>query len=305
MACLDNTLALTLGNPLAPLAILSYLNPARGSYTGVADGKNGSPRPVGQVHYRAGRRSARLAFLMPEMTARQEAVVVLLERLAYEAGGWGACNVLAEAEEHSPLFEALRKAGFVVYARQQIWRLEEVKATGAAASAAWQPALSVDELAIRNLYQSLIPPLVQSAEACPESHEQSLVYRHDQDELLAYAQGWFGPRGVYVLPLFHPGVNNSLELLAGLVARIAPHPSRPLYLAVRSYQAELESGLEAMQASPGPRQVLMAKYLVNMQRAPAFNHRSSVLEKRRAEPTTPIVSNLAQTPRPYLNSEKN
>ena len=305
MACLDNTLALTLGNPLAPLAILSYLNPARGSYTGVAGGKNGNPRPVGQVHYRAGRRSARLAFLMPERTARQEDVIALLERLAYEAGGWGACNVLAEAEEHSPLFDALRRAGFVVYARQQIWQLEEVKSIGADRSTDWQPALSVDEFAIRSLYQSLIPPLVQSAEAFPETYEQSLVYRHDPDELLAYAQGWFGPRGVYVLPLFHPGVNDSLELLAGLVARIAPHPSRPLYLAVRSYQAELESGLEALHASPGPRQVLMAKYLVNLQRAPAFNPRSSVLEKRRAEPTTPIISNMAQTPRPGCHPENN
>ena len=28
----------------------------------------------------------------------------------------------------------------------------------------WQPATSVDEMMIRNLYQSLVPPLVQSAE---------------------------------------------------------------------------------------------------------------------------------------------
>jgi len=304
VACLDNTLALTLGNPLAPLAILSYLNPVRGSYTGVVDGKNGNPRPVGQVHYRAGRRSAHLAFLMPEMTARQEDMVALLERLAFEAGGWGACNVLAEAEEHSPLFEALRRAGFVVYARQQIWRLAEIKDT-AAGGAAWQPALSVDETAIRSLYQSLVPPLVQSAEASPDSHEQSLVYRTGQDDLLAYAQGWFGPRGVYILPLFHPGVNDNLELLAGLAARIAPHPSRPLYLAVRSYMAELESGLAALQASPGPRQVLMAKYLVNMQRSSVYKRRSSVLEKRHAEPTTPIVSNMTQASQPCLDSDKN
>ncbi len=305
MACLDNALALTLGNPLAPLAILSYLNPARGSYTATTLNKNGGPRPVGQVHYRHGRRSARLAFLLPEDSAPAEDVVALLDQFAYEAGSWGALNILAELEEHSPLFEAFRKAGFVVYGRQQIWRIDRIPDRRPPEKTDWQPALSMDENAIRNLYQSLTPPLVQSAEACPESQEQCLVYRHDPDDLLAYAQVWLGPRGIYTLPLFHPGVTNFVELLARLVIRIAPQPARPLYMAVRSYQAGLESGLETLQASDGPRQVLMAKYLVNMQRLPVYNHARSVMEKRRAEPTTPIVTNMAQPPQSYPDLKKN
>lgn len=304
VACLDNILALTLGGPLSPLAILSSLNPARGSYTGVASGGNGAPKPVGQVHYHTGKRSARLAFLFPEQAARQEDVVLLLEQLAYEAGVWGACNVLAEVEENSPLYEALRKAGFVVYARQQIWQLEKLSESHHGTAAAWQPALSVDEIAIRSLYQSLVPPLVQSAEACPESQGQNLVYRPEKDELLACGQVWLGPRGAYIQPLFHPGVNNTMELLIGLAAHIVPRPSRPLYLAVRSYQAELESDLTVLGAAPGPRQVLMAKYLVNMQRLPAFNPRTAMLE-RRAEPTTSIVPNLTQSSKTSLDAKKN
>lgn len=282
---------LTHGSPLAPLAILSYLNPARGIFTGVTRNGDRRPHPIGQVHYIHGRRSARLAFLMPEEGAGQADMVLLLERLAFEAGGWGAHNVLAEIEERSPLVETLRRAGFVVYARQQIWRLTGLQCGTPALDLEWQPALPEDEIAIRSLCQSLTPPLVQSAEARPESQGNILVY-HDPNEPLAIAEGWFGPRGIYVQPLFHPGVDHLPELLAGLVQRIAPQNIRPLYLAVRSYQAELETPLKNLEAEAGPRQVLMVKYLAGLQRVPAYNRRQVVLEGTRAEPTTPIVSHI-------------
>lgn len=305
VACLDNALALTLGSPLAPLAILSYLNPIRGIYTGITLNPNDGARPIGQVQYRHGRRSARLTFLLPENDASLDGVVALLEKLTIEAGSWGALNILAEVDENCPLYSALYKAGFVVYGRQQVWQINAVPKNRGVKNTVWQPAMPVEEIAIRSLYQSLIPPLVQSAEASPESYEECLVYRQDRDELLACTQVRLGPCGVYAQPLFHPGVNNSIDLLTGLVAHFTPHPERPLYLGVRSYQAGLESDLVSLNASRGTRQVLMVKYMTNIQRLPAYNHNLSVLEKRRAEPSAPIVSNLVQPPPVYPDPRKN
>jgi len=233
-----------------------------------------------------------------------EDVVALLEQLAYEAGSWGALNILAEMDEDSPLIEALRRAGFVVYGRQQVWRINRLPDHILPKSASWQSALSVDENAIRNLYQSLTPPLVQSAEACPESQEQCLVYRPGQDDLLAYAQVWLGPHGIYSLPLFHPGVTSFIDLLAGLVNRLAPQPGHPLSLAIRSYQAVLENEMEMLQAEVGPRQVLMVKYLATQQRSPAYNLARPVLENRRTEPSTPIVTNLVRSSPSIQNLKK-
>jgi hypothetical protein len=260
--------------------MLSYLNPGKGIYTGITTSGNGGTHPIGQVHYIHGRRSARMSFILPESAAGQGNLGALIDQLVYQSGLWGACNVLAEVDENSPLFETLRRAGFMVYARQQVWQLKAPLEGKTPTSKQWVAPGPTDETAVRSLCQSLIPPLVQSAEAFPESHQQSMIFRQ-QDELLAYVEGSFGPRGIYLQPVFHPGVDNPSELLAGLAWRLLPQKGRHLYLAVRSYQAGLEPALEELQAGEGPRQVLMVKYLAILQRMPVYNQRKVVLDGHR------------------------
>jgi hypothetical protein len=289
--CLDSTRLLTRGSPVGPTALLDHLHPTRGVYTEVTPSCDGYPPLIGQMHYHMGQRSAHLSFIMPVSASSSPGLIALLERLAWQAGEWGAFNVRGDVDEHSPAFEGLRRAGFIVYAWQRIWKLPEPDSSNRVKSAQWQPAASGDELSIRNLYQALVPPLVQSAEPLPEHRIQGLVYRQ-QGEVHAYVETIYGPSGIYILPLIHPDVNNVIELLNNLPNNLLSRIKRPVYLAVRSYQGWLDAPLEELKWQAAPRQALMVKHLAVGQRVLQTNHLRVVLEGRQVEPTAPMVNNI-------------
>jgi len=187
----------------------------------------------------------------------------LLEGLAWQAGRWGAQMLLADVEERSAFFEALRRAGFSVYAGQRVWRL--AAAAAPAHAALWRQASGADVVPAYGLYQGLVPPMVQRAESFPRLRSLHLAYRQE-GEMLAYVEVIEGNQGIFLQPYIHPQVDNVRELLDGLAAQ-PRWQGKPLYLAVRSYQAWLEPLLEEMQSAAAPRQALLVKYLVVAQRA--------------------------------------
>ncbi len=296
-------MGLTQGNPAGPLAFLSRLNPSVGSYTGLCLAEGGKTPLIGHIHYPEGDRSARILFLMPEEGLAQPELPDLLEHLATQAGTWGAFHLLAEVEESSSALEGLRRSGFSVYAWQRIWKYapksESPPGNGAGNGSAkngnspWRPVTSLDEISVRNLYQALVPPLVQSAEPLTMGRLTGWVY-HQDGEIMAYVGGTQGPHGIYLQPLIHPAVENISQVLAGLLQRQPTLLGRPVYLAIRSYQAWLETIMRDQEVEVGPRQALLVKHLVLHQRA-AQPVRHSVLEKYTAEPTAPIVQNSTAT----------
>ncbi|MBE0696998.1 MAG: hypothetical protein IH586_08740, partial [Anaerolineaceae bacterium] len=215
------------------------------------------------------------------------------------AGAWGAFHLLAEIEENSCALEGMRRSGFSVYAWQRIWKYSPTGENAAANRPAngsskngqpgWKPAASIDEISIRNLYQSLVPPLVQSAEPLTSRKLPGWVYRQD-DEILAYIEGIYGPHGIYLQPLIHPAVENVSQVLASLLERQPALLGRPIYLAIRSYQAWLETVVRDLEWQIGPRQALLVKHLVLHQRD-TLPSRHMVLEKYTTEPTAPMIHN--------------
>ncbi len=218
----------------------------------------------------------------------------LLDGLTCQAGDWGAFNLLAEAEERHPIFENLRRSNFFVYAWQRIWRFIPPAQGERGASNRWRAALSQDEIALRSLYQALVPPLVQSAEPFVLNSHQGLVYRQN-GEVLGYAEGIHGPRGVYLQPVIHPDVEDTQGLLVDLLQTLpALYLNRPVYIPVRSYQSWLETAMEELHGQVAPRQALIVKHLVSAQRVLATNKRLA-MEKQQAEPTAPMVNNCLKT----------
>jgi hypothetical protein len=327
--CTDSAQALTHGSPIGPLAFLSRLNPAVGIYTCILPSSEGSTPLIGQMQYAAGDRSARISFLMPDNALSQPGVTGLTENLAVQAGSWGAFHLLAEVEENSCAMEGLRRSGFSVYAWQHIWKYtppgsrsaNKHPANGKKASqeeglpadkivlgvdqqlaecepagnnkhskSLWHPATSVDEVMIRSLYQSLVPPLVQSAEPLTSRRLLGWVYRQE-GEILAYVEGIYGPQGIYLQPLIHPAVEDISLVLTNLIAHQRNPLGRPVYIAIRSYQAWLTNLVRDLKGEVGPRQALMVKHLVVQQRAAVAVLRHSVLEKYTAEPAAPLVPN--------------
>ncbi|MEN4041149.1 MAG: hypothetical protein ROW52_12595 [Anaerolineaceae bacterium] len=293
---MDTALVLTRGNPIGAAAMLTNLNPSHGSFTGVARSPKSVSPLIGQLVYRPGERSARLAFFTPESSINNSNLTGMVDRMAEQAGEWGAFNILAELPEDHESLEGMRRCGFVVYARQQIWRLPS-PARNHRRQSLWAPANSKDEIGIRNLFHCLVPPLAQGAESFPAQRQKGFVHRQ-QGEMLAFVEGVYGPRGIYLLPLFHLTLENVEELIADLLLHLAPLLGRPVYLAVRSYQSWIDNALEALPALKGERQVLLVKHLAHIQRVPVYNSLRATIENSTPEPTVSIQA--IALPQPQL-----
>ncbi len=225
-----------------------------------------------------GLRSARLAFVLPVRGAEVASLTALLEDLARHAGANGSTALLAEVGESSPVFEALRRAGFSVFTWQHIWRFGAPRHDLTAPAIPWELSSELDHLAVRNLIHTLLPPLAQSADPLPETLTEGWVYTQQQ-EVLGYAAPVYGARGIVVQPLLHPAVEDVPALLRGLISALPLQLGRPVYIVVRAYQSWLEKALENLGAESGERQAVLVKHLTSLQRKPVFATRNNALEK--------------------------
>lgn len=265
---LDSSLLLTRGELLLPGALFSYLAPSVSVFTCVAQ-EDSSP-VIGQFIHLPGSHLARLTFLTPESALESPLVSALLEHFLALAGKRGALRLLADVDQHSQAFETLRRSGFAIYSRQRIWRMPRPgpqRSAAASDSSAWRPARSQDTLAIRLLYNNLVPGLVQQMEPLTAQRPHGMVYQRGGD-LQAYIEFKYGHRGIWVQPFIHPDAEEVAGRLLGLLDRAPNLLSLPVYVCVRSYQSWLEPALEELNAQPGPLQAVMIKQLVISQKAP-------------------------------------
>jgi hypothetical protein len=122
------------------------------------------------------------------------------------------------------------------------------------------------------------------------------VFRQD-GELLGYIEANYGPHGIFLNPLLHPSIDDAFGLLNSLRWSLSPLFNRPVYLAVRSYQAWLEIFLQQMDTEVSPRHGLLVKHLAALQRVTA-NARLGVMENVTREPSAPMARNIIQTKDP-------
>lgn len=267
---LHSSLVLTRGPWIIPGAILSSLTPSMGIFTSVSTPNgNGDPVLIGQTIHPAGSQNAQLTFLAPDQSLNSPALLALLDHLSAQSVERGAFRLLADADENSPAFEALRQAGYAIYARQRIWRLAEggkVDEIAGSLPPGWRPAVERDLIPVRSLYNNLIPGLVQQVEPFPAERLNGFVYRN-QNDLLAYVEVKYGHRGIWVQPFIHPDAEDVTLRLAELLNSLPRRASRPVYLCVRSYQSWLELAVEDLGATPGQRQAIMVRHLAIPQKA--------------------------------------
>lgn len=253
---LDATRLLTRGNPLGAMGFMPYFNPARHIYSAInhEDGIS----MVGGVTHTKEESIARLLYLAPLPALTHPGLSALIENLTVQAANWGAYHLLAEVDETSDVFPAMRSAGFSVYAWQRIWNLSEVP-IGENATI-WAKADPLRLTAIQSLYHYIVPPLLQPIEPTPRQ-VSGLVYI---EGARGYATITSGLRGIIITPLIHPETANVPQLLTGLLQTLTRRRNRPVYLCVRSYQAWLEPALEDLGAKASPRQAVMVKHLARL-----------------------------------------
>ncbi|UCE00335.1 MAG: hypothetical protein JSV42_06305 [Chloroflexota bacterium] len=257
----DNASVLTRGEMLVPIgAMLSYFAHALGIYTFLYTDDDQDSEPIlGQVTHGQGEEVAKLSFLAPETVLEADKTLDILDRMAQQIGNRGAFHLVAEVQERSAAFDKLRDSAFALYVHQRIWKCpQEVQVKTNPSQ--WRDIRSTDLIAVRSLYSTLVPALVQQVELLPAENLKGLVY-YLEEELLAYADIRYGQRGIWVQPYIHPDARGVTDQLGDLLQNLPNRHSRPVYLCVRSYQSWLDNSLEDLQAQPGPLQAVMVKHL--------------------------------------------
>jgi hypothetical protein len=253
---LDSARLLTRGNPLGAAGFLSYFNPARHLYTAISQ-ENGTTLFGGILHTN-GDSFARLVYIAPAAQLSHPGLPLLIEHLTAEAGKWGAFHILAEVDETSDAFSALRMAGFAVYAWQRMWEVSHIAPSSTASG--WMRAQSVNLPAVQSLHYQIVPPLLQPVEPTPK-RGMGLIC---SDGSKYYVNLTYGAQGIVLTPLIHPEATDVAAKLANLLTHLPDRRNRPVYLCVRSYQAWLESALEDLGGKPSERQAVMVKHLARM-----------------------------------------
>ncbi len=246
---------------------------------------------ISQILHSSGERSARLNFLVIENSKNFNETLELWDYLNGKAGEMGALNVLAEVSESSPVFESLRKTGFSPYGWEAAWKLPKKITASPASDHEWSIAVPTDDPQLRTLYQSLVPPIVQAAEAYSNGGTRRLVYR-ENDEIVAFVESSTGPNGLYLRPLIHPAVLDINSLLISLISQF-DDIGQPVFLQVRSYQAWLLNTLEIIGGESSNHFTLLVKHLAVLQRNGVIITNGKLVKNRQAEPTTPMVSHLS------------
>ncbi len=253
---LDTARTLTRGNPLGAVGLFAYVNPVRHIYSAIVNGERESVLG-GIIHSRA-ETFAKLLFIAPSSQLDHPDLPELIESLSVQAGDWGAFHVLAEVDERSDVFIALRRAGFSVYAWQRMWDVSEI--TAANRSIEWKRVKPVHTQMIQSLYHQIVPPLLQPIEPQPRG---TLGWLCNEGEK-CYISATQGAYGIVLFPLIHPEATDVSEKLASLISNLPDRRNRPVYVCVRSYQAWLEPVLADLGAQGADRQAVMVKHLAHL-----------------------------------------
>ena len=253
---LDTARTLTRGNPLGAVGLFAYVNPVRHIYSAIVNGERESVLG-GIIHSRA-ETFAKLLFIAPSSQLDHPDLPELIESLSVQAGDWGAFHVLAEVDERSDVFIALRRAGFSVYAWQRMWDVSGI--TAANRSIEWKRVKPVHTQMIQSLYHQIVPPLLQPIEPQPRG---TLGWLCNEGEK-CYISATQGAYGIVLFPLIHPEATDVSEKLASLISNLPDRRNRPVYVCVRSYQAWLEPVLADLGAQGADRQAVMVKHLAHL-----------------------------------------
>jgi len=255
---LDSARALTRGHPFGAMGLLAYINPARHLYAAIANG--GETALLGGVTHTRGDTFAKLLYLAPSSRLNDPELPALIEHLAAQAGEWKAFHVLAEVDETSDVFPALRMAGFSVYAWQRLWNVSLTGKTESDQRSEWRRMRSVDLPAVQSLHYQIVPPLLHPVEPAPN---RVIGFVHGR-EIKGYASITSGMYGIVISPLIHPEENSVGAKIAALINCLPDRRSRRVYINVRSYQTWLEPALEDLGAQRSERQAVMVKHLTRL-----------------------------------------
>ena len=257
---LDYLRLVTRGEPFNLRNLMHSISPPIEQYVGYCD--NDPERPCyAQVISRVDETQGQLTFLGACDDADQSDIASLLENLIANAGNWGTHYITCDLPANSPHLTGFKKAGFLTWANQTVFRLAPAVLEGSKPEFVWRTWNANDMRAMTSLYRGVVPGLFQPIEPITRKAALGLVLYHPEGELLGYADLDYGPKGVWVQPVLSPEANDP-QILSDLQRAIPELYSRPAFLAVRSYQPWLASLAAQVPGEVQGSQLLMVRYLV-------------------------------------------
>jgi hypothetical protein len=286
---MDNVLSLTRGNPLSWVNLILSIIGGDQAFTGVLESKEHGVKFFGQIYQSPKLSSAHLKFLLQIPETDPQMLIYLLEGMIKKAGDWGVKQIVAEVEIDSQFFSYFRQAGFSILAKQQVYRWENSGVDSNSSEQKWRTWTCDDVSAMRSLYLTLIPPLIQPIEPLSRKEMLGLVYYDQNGQLKAYADLVYGPQGIWVLPIIHPQVQGDMShLLLQMLMGLPDVNGRPVYITTRSYLPWVEQALLNLPVQSTPEQALLVRYLVLRQRLETeFSYLP--VENGKTEPTIPLA----------------
>lgn len=212
----------------------------------------------------------------------------LLDQAVMEVGRRGLHSLVAEVGETGPELPILRRAGFAVYTRQDIWVLKE-NHVGVDGKQLLSLRRSEDDWGIQLLYANTVPRLVQLVEPAPPFCDDDGWVLRENDELTAYIHIHNGPAAGWLAFFIHPNAEARAEELITAALHIhPPQPAHPVYCCVRRYQSWLQGALERSGFTLWGSQAVMVKHTVHHTKKP-MRDLAAVLENKGITASTPVV----------------
>lgn len=191
----------------------------------------------------------------------------LLDQAVSEVGKYGIHSLVAEVDENGLELPILRRAGFAVYTRQDIWVLDADISIGGEAAVAHKlrPRLEKDDWDIQLLYANTVPRLVQLVEPMPPIVAGSTwVQRDEKNELAAFVQIHEGSVATWMRFFIHPSAESeAAEILKSALLVKNPRSSQPVYLCVRRYEGWMPGVLQNACFSKWGSQAVLVKHTVH------------------------------------------
>lgn len=222
-----------------------------------------------QIRCESGCQSAQIIFLGTDSAELEEdgreidedIWLSVLDDLVAEVGRRGTHNLVAEVSEIGPELPVLRRSGFAVYTRQDIWVCNQYHNNNDQAEIL-SPRQPLDDWDIQLLYANNVPRLIQLVEPnLPLEYGQSWILRED-DELAALIHIHEGPVASWLRLLIHPNANTQAEeIISAALAIRPPTEEHPVYCCVRRYQSWLQTGLEQAGFTHWGGQAVMVRHI--------------------------------------------
>lgn len=214
----------------------------------------------------------------------------LLDQAVVKLGRRGVHSLVAEVNETGPVLPMLRRAGFAVYTRQDIWSLShDAFDAPSIPPDMLQPRRSVDDWDIQLLYANLVPRLVQLVEPGPPLKRGDSWVLREEGELTAYVHIVEGKVATWLRLVVHPNVDTHAEQIVRAALQLQPpRPSHPVFCNVPRYQSWLQTALQGVGFTLWGSQAVMVKHTVQHLPRP-LPELAAVLESQGISASSPIV----------------